>query len=237
MPPMTLRRRTWRLLLVVSLTLALVPAVASAPAGAQATTAFDYLKIEGLSQPQYDYDTQVIRETLKLVMEDGEGVYLEITRPKADLKYPVILEASPYHGTLADREGTRILPEPRDSAGKSLGLTGYFAPRGYAVVMMDLRGTGRSEGCLDHLGPKDARDLRQIVEWAASQPWSNGRVGMTGHSYVGSTPMVAAAQNPPSLETIVRRRAWPRCTTTSSRPASPTSCSGRDPSRPTSSSR
>jgi uncharacterized protein len=94
----------------------------------------------------------------------------------------VILESSPYHGTLADRDGRRILPEPRDADGKSIGLTGYFAPRGYAVVMMDLRGTGRSEGCLDHLGMSDARDLEQVVEWAAGQSWSNGRVGMTGHS-------------------------------------------------------
>ena len=69
--------------------------------------------------------------------------------------------------------------------------------------MMDLRGTGRSQGCLDHLGRKDARDLKQVVEWAASQTWSNGRVGMTGHSYVGSTPPVAAAQNPRGLATIV----------------------------------
>ena len=115
----------------------------------------------------------------------------------------MILESSPYHGTLADRDGTRILPEPRNADGKSVGLTGYFAPRGYAVVMMDLRGTGRSEGCLDHLGAKDARDLEQIVEWAASQSWSNGRVGMTGHSYVGSTPSVAAAQRPTGLATIV----------------------------------
>jgi predicted acyl esterase len=71
--------------------------------------------------------------------------------------------------------------------------------------MMDLRGTGRSQGCLDHLGPKDARDLKQVVEWAASsaRPWSNGKVGMIGHSYVGSTPMVAAAQQPRGLATIV----------------------------------
>jgi putative CocE/NonD family hydrolase len=69
--------------------------------------------------------------------------------------------------------------------------------------MMDLRGTGRSQGCLDHLGPKDARDLEQVVEWAASRDWSNGRVGMTGHSYVGSTPSVAAAQRPTGLRTIV----------------------------------
>jgi putative CocE/NonD family hydrolase len=113
---------------------------------------------------------------------DGEELYLEIVRPTAAGRFPVILESSPYHGTLADRDGTRILPEPRDADGKSIGLTGYFAPRGYAVVMMDLRGTGRSEGCLDHLGAKDGRDLEQIVEWAAAQSWSNGRVGMTGHS-------------------------------------------------------
>jgi putative CocE/NonD family hydrolase len=94
------------------------------------------------------------------------------------------------------------MPEPtRD--GKRLGLKGFFPPRGYAVVMVDLRGTGRSQGCLDHLGPTDAKDLKFVVEWAAAQPWSNGRVGMTGFSYVGSTPIVAAAQRPKGLTTIV----------------------------------
>ena len=83
---------------------------------------------------------------IRLPAYDGEELYIEVTRPKAAGRYPVILEASPYHGTLADRDGTRILPEPRDADGKPLGLTGYFAPRGYAVVMMDLRGTGRSAG-------------------------------------------------------------------------------------------
>jgi uncharacterized protein len=72
-----------------------------------------------------------------------------------------------------------------------------------AVVMVDLRGTGRSTGCLDHLGPNDANDLKTIIEWAAQQEWSNGRVGLTGHSYVGSTPSVAAAQDPEGLATIV----------------------------------
>ena len=116
-------------------------------------------------------------------MHDGTEVHIEVTRPAdangrpVDGEWPVILEASPYHGTLADREGMRILPDPRDEDGTSLGLTGYFAPKGYAVVMMDLRGTGLSDGCLDHLGANDAKDLEQVVEWAAAQPWSNGRVG------------------------------------------------------------
>ena len=85
-------------------------------------------------------------------------------KPTAEGQWPVILEASPYHGTIADRDGTRILPGPKNSDGEPIGLTGYFAPRGYAVVMMDLRGTGRSQGRLDHLGSKDARDLEQVVE-------------------------------------------------------------------------
>jgi predicted acyl esterase len=159
----------------------------------------DYTQTRGLSQPRHE----TVREVVRLPAYDGEDLYLEIVRPKGTGRFPVILESSPYHGTLADRDGTRILPEPRDADGRSLGLTGYFAPRGYAVVMMDLRGTGRSEGCLDHLGAKDAGDLEQVVEWAASRAWSNGRVGMTGHSYVGSTPSVAAAQRPDGLKTIV----------------------------------
>ena len=175
-------------------------ALALAPTAAARGSAFDYMaNAKHLSKPTYA--TEKVKLTLPAF--DGAQLYIEVTKPKKAGRWPVVLEASPYHGTLADREGTRILPDPRDEEGNSIGLTGYFAPRGYAVVMMDLRGTGRSGGCLDHLGPKDARDLEQVVEWAASRAWSNGRVGMTGHSYVGSTPSAAAAQNPKGLATIV----------------------------------
>ena len=176
--------------------------VAEAPVAAGA---FDYTQVQGLTTDQYG----TVKETLDLPMPDGTDVYVEVTRPADPSgqplagQFPVILEASPYHGTLADREGRRILPDPRDEQGIALGLTGYFVPKGYVVVMMDLRGTGKSDGCLDQLGAKDAQDLKATVEWAASQPWSNGRVGMTGHSYVGSTPSLAAAMNPEGLVTIV----------------------------------
>lgn len=169
-------------------------AAAAAPA-----TAFDYTQVEGLTEDRYE----TVKDKLQIPMHDGTYVHIEVTRPKEKGQWPTILESSPYHGTLADREGTRILPEPRGEDGQPLGLTNYFAPKGYAVVMMDLRGTGLSEGCLDHLGRNDAKDLKRVVEWAAGQNWSNGRVGMTGHSYVGSTPSLAAAMDPEGLETIV----------------------------------
>jgi putative CocE/NonD family hydrolase len=200
--------QTFRRLLIpllALLTLALLPTQAAAakkkpPKATPSAAAFDYsAQASKLTQPKYETE----REVIELPAYDGELLYIEVVRPKADGRFPVILEASPYHGTLADRDGTRIFPGPKNSDGDPIGLTGYFAPRGYAVVMMDLRGTGRSQGCLDHLGDKDARDLEQVVEWAAGESWSNGRVGMTGHSYVGSTPSVAAAQNPTGLKTIV----------------------------------
>ncbi len=186
----------WVIGAVAAALLAFAPTATAATAGPPV----DYTQTAGLSEPVF---TDIVREQVFVPMADGKRIYVEVVRPRGAGPRPVILESSPYHGTLADRDGTRILPEPRDDQGRSVGLTGYFAPRGYAVVMVDLRGTGRSEGCLDHLGDADADDLRRIVEWAATRSWSNGKVGMTGHSYVGSTPSAAAAQRPNGLATIV----------------------------------
>jgi predicted acyl esterase len=163
---------------------------------------FDYTANPGLSEAKYS-DKEIERTPLQLKMADGATVYLEIIKPKGADKLGVILEASGYHGTLYGRTGTRILPLPLDKSRNPVGLTGYFPHRGYAVVMMDLRGTGKSQGCLDHLGPNDQSDLKTVIEWAATQPWSNGRVGMVGHSYVGSTPIIATKLNPKGLVTIV----------------------------------
>lgn len=201
-----MKRKLFSLLLAAVLTAGMAvsitaPAGLASAAGGKVTAGppQDYRDIKGLSKPRFE----TVREIFDVEMEDGVHLYVEVLRPKAPGKYGTILELSPYHGTLADRDGTRIFPGPKSKDGALLGLTGYFAPRGYAVVMVDLRGTGRSEGCLDHMGPKDQSDAFEIVEWAAKQKWSNGRVGMTGHSYVGSTPSMAAAQNPPHLVTIV----------------------------------
>ena len=161
----------------------------------------DYSQNPGLSEPIYTTE----RKIFEVPAHDGINLYVEVELPNnapEGTRFPVILEASPYHGTIATRIGDRILPEPR-VGGRSVGLSGYFAPRGYAVAFMDLRGTGRSEGCLDHLGGNDAKDLKTVVEWLADQSWSNGRVGMAGHSYVGATQVAAAAQNPRGLVTIV----------------------------------
>jgi len=204
LPCMTNSRRALISLLVALVAATLLPlspgqATSLSPRQYTAGPPKDYSEIKGLSQPKY----KTVHESYEVEMEDGIMMYVEVVRPKAPGRFGTILELSPYHGTIATRIGDRILPGPKDKEGNPIGLTGYFAPRGYAVVIADLRGTGKSEGCLDHLGPNDQSDAKVIVEWAAKQKWSNGRVGMTGHSYVGSTPQMAAAQNPKGLATIV----------------------------------
>ncbi|MEA2157460.1 MAG: hypothetical protein QOE11_3600 [Solirubrobacteraceae bacterium] len=168
--------------------------------GARAPKApIDYTAIKGLSQPIF---TDIERITHELVVGDGTRIHLEIVKPKGATKLGVVMEASPYEGTLYDRTGARMIPLPgRD--GQLTGLAGFFPRRGYAVVFMDMRGTGLSSGCLNTLGRADQSDLRDVIEWAAAQPWSNGRVGMIGHSYVGSTPIVATSLKPKGLVTIV----------------------------------
>ncbi len=75
--------------------------------------------------------------------------------------------------------------------------------RGYTYVMVDLRGFGGSNGCLDWAGPGEQADVKAAVEWAARQPWSTGKVGMYGKSYDGVTGLIGEAQQPQGLGAVV----------------------------------
>ena len=75
--------------------------------------------------------------------------------------------------------------------------------RGYAFVMVDLRGFGGSSGCLDWGGPGEQADVVESVKWAATQPWSTGKVGMYGKSYDGVTGLIGANEQPAGLEAVV----------------------------------
>ena len=69
--------------------------------------------------------------------------------------------------------------------------------------MVDLRGFGGSNGCLDWSGPGEQADVVNAVEWAASQPWSTGKVGMYGKSYDGLTGLIGVNQRPEGLGAVV----------------------------------
>ena len=68
-----------------------------------------------------------------------------------------------------------------------------WVPDGYACVRVDSRGAGRSPGILDRFSPRETQDFYECIEWAGTQPWSNGKVGLNGISYYGMNQWHVAA--------------------------------------------
>ena len=139
-----------------------------------------------------DYD-EYVYEKVRVPMRDGVEISAEIWRPKTETKVPVILHFTPYH-VLSPAHGADRLPMVD---GPELVY------RGYAFVFADVRGTWSSGGCWDYGGAKEVRDGHDLVEFLGEQDWSNGRVGMMGVSYPGTTPNAAAVARPKHLKTIV----------------------------------
>lgn len=139
---------------------------------------------------------------------DGSDVELhaDVLRPAhlpEDEPTPVILSVGPYfaHAGQSNDEGFEHTgPSERFN---DLIEGGSLMERGYTVVYVDLRGFGGSTGCLDWGGPGEQADTVAAVEWAAGQPWSNGKVGLYGKSYDGVTGLIGANHGPDGLEAVV----------------------------------
>ena len=123
-------------------------------------------------------------------MRDGVELATEVYLPPGEGPFPVILQRTPYN---------RRSPSAGSDCDAAVGR--YFAERGYALLNQDTRGRYRSGGEFDAMRqePPDGYDA---VEWAAARPWSNGKVGMIGGSYVGLTQWQAAGETPPHLVAI-----------------------------------
>lgn len=131
-----------------------------------------------------------------MVLRDGVKLAANVFKPVGAGPWPVVLSRTPYI-----KDG-RIDPE-RDPKGlkNREGLAAQakrYTDAGLVFVLQDVRGKGRSQGFYTAF-ETDIEDGYDAVEWAASQPWSNGKVGMTGGSALGITANSAAMSNPPHL--------------------------------------
>jgi predicted acyl esterase len=135
-------------------------------------------------------------------------LHADVLRPKgmpmdASVKTPVILSVSPYtnhNGSTTDTDINGTGPNPRFY--DFLNLSGALT-KGYTYAMVDLPGDGGSSGCNDWGGTREQLGVRSAVEWAASQPWSNGKVALLGKSYDGWTGLMGIAQQPQGLAAVV----------------------------------
>src|SRR5271156_2528721 len=125
----------------------------------------------------------IVQQDVPAKMRDGITLRADIYRPKADGKFPVLLVRTPY-----DKNG-------------EVDFGVKAAARGYVVIAQDVRGRYTSDG--DWYPFKfESQDGYDTVEWAAALPYSNGKVGMLGGSYVGATQYLAAIAAPPHLAGI-----------------------------------
>ncbi|WP_289778208.1 CocE/NonD family hydrolase [Campylobacter felis] len=124
-------------------------------------------------------------------LSDGIRLSARIWLPQGDEKFPAILEYIPYR----KNDGTRTRDEP---------MHGYFAGNGYAVVRVDMRGSGESDGLLkDEYLKQEQDDALEVIEWIAKQEWCNGKVGMMGKSWGGFNSLQVAARRPKHLKAII----------------------------------
>ena len=140
-----------------------------------------------LSSPKYE--VQVDR-SVNVPMRDGVKLSIDIYRPQGVEKAPVILVRTPYKKEMAELQAR------------------FYARRGYAYAVEDCRGRFGSGGLWEPF-VNEAKDGYDTIEWLAQQPFSNGKVGMIGGSYLGWVQWWAAGAHPPHLVTMIPNVAPP----------------------------
>ena len=183
---------------------------------------------DGETAPVYDY-TQAVRERVLIpqpgIDQDGNGVpdkiTVDIIRPSGSgpaNKIPAIIDPSPYFTTLCRGLRGECMGD-MDADGVNdhwpLFLDNFFVPRGYAVILGQMNGTGyTSDGCPMHGGPGDVAGEKSIIDWLngrvaglAAPNWHNGKAAMIGKSYDGTLANGVAATGVDGLTTIVPQSA------------------------------
>jgi uncharacterized protein len=167
----------------------------------------------------YPLPPDVLVEEARIPMRDGIVLAANVYRPSAGPPVPVITTATPYGKDRFDQLNFfRDAPEGSVPGGGGFYLghfevcdctpfeapdPGYWVPRGYAVVIVDLPGLGKSESNPSETPGPEAR-WWDVMAWLEQQPWSTGKVGMSGVSALCATQWIAAKEPaPPQLKAII----------------------------------
>ncbi|MCL5734425.1 MAG: CocE/NonD family hydrolase [Actinobacteria bacterium] len=149
----------------------------------------------------------IIEYDVAVPMRDGVRIYIDVFRPETSGQYPPLIAWGPYgkHGLISyDGIGNTLLNDSdfneftRFEAADPI----YWCRNGYVVINADMRGSWASEGELTWMSEQEVDDMYDLIEWAGTQPWSNGKVGMHGVSYLAWSQWKVAAARPPHLACI-----------------------------------
>lgn len=156
---------------------------------------------------------------VRIPLRDGSFVCADVFRPADEGRYPVVMSKGFYgksfdHGVIDGAEDAvrKEQLEDRFFSGNPDGLqyenhesvdTAVWVPEGYVCIRVDARGVGNSPGTQAPLGTQQAEDYFDAIEWAGTQPWSNGHVGLWGMSYLAITQHMVASLQPPHLSAMI----------------------------------
>ncbi|MBP1628453.1 MAG: acylase and diesterase protein [Holophagaceae bacterium] len=154
----------------------------------------------------------VFDRDVAVTLRDGTVIYTDVFRPaQAQGPLPAIVAWSPYgKGIMGGNQHLDEFPGrvgvPRNAVSDLQKWEGpdpaYWCLNGYAIVHPDARGVLKSQGDVAFWGTQEGRDGADLVEWVAAQPWSNGKVGLAGNSWLAIAQWFIAAERPPHLAAI-----------------------------------
>ncbi len=155
-------------------------------------TAGNIPRYKGYSEPQYK---EITIHSLYVTMRDGTKIAIDVLLPKdlpSAAKIPALMNITRYWRATENRQ-----PD---------NLQKFFVTHGYALIMVDVRGTGASFGTWTiPWSKKEIEDYGKVVDWVVAQSWSSGKVGAYGSSYGGNSAQLLAALNHPAVKAVLPR--------------------------------
>lgn len=156
----------------------------------------------------------LVERDVAVPLRGGVVIHVDVFRPADERTVPPLLTWGPY-GKHADLPVTTLYPDGGVAAGQLSSYTCFESPdpvfwveHGYAVVTADPPGTWYSDGNATFVSPEEAAFGHDFVEWAGVQPWSTGKVALSGVSYLTTSQWNIAATNPPHLAAINPWEGW-----------------------------
>jgi len=138
---------------------------------------------------------------VQISLSDGVALDGDVFRPAARGRFPALLSVHAYDKAMQWTPSASRAMTPQNAQAEA-GDPRFYARRGYAHAIVNVRGTGASGGRYSNYSPREAQDVAEAIEWLADQPWCSGKVGMFGVSYFAVAAKQAAALAPPSLAAI-----------------------------------
>lgn len=153
-----------------------------------------------VSQPRFKW---IVEKDVKIPMRDGAILKADVFRPVSPDKFPIIMDMTAYQKDLLWVPPPDLEEKPNQYMTWETGNPEWWCPRGYILVRVDSRGSGKSPGFAEPWSKQEVLDFYDAIEWAGVQPWSNGNVGLLGISYMAMNQWWVASLQPPHLKAMI----------------------------------